>query len=69
MSDFGELDLPSLSEEELRAEIRRVEEALDSDDKTDASRRRAIVGYLKRVNEELGRRRGSRSGNGGSAVS
>jgi hypothetical protein len=68
VSDFSELDLPSLSEDELWLRSAESRKLLDSDDKTDARRRRAIVSYLKRVNEELGRRRGSRSGNGGSAV-
>ena len=56
MSDFRELDLPALSEEELWAEVLRVQELLDHDDKTDARRRRTIAGYAKRVDEELGSR-------------
>jgi hypothetical protein len=70
MTDFSEHpDLASLSEQELAAEAQRVEALLGQDDRTDSVRRRTIGGYLMRVNEELGRRRGERSGNGSAAVS
>jgi len=70
MSDFEEAhDLESLSEEDLRDEIRRIGDLrLEDPHRTDASSRRAVVAYLMRLNEELGRRRGARSGNGNAAV-
>jgi hypothetical protein len=70
MSDFEEhADLESLSEEDLRHEIQRIGDLrLEDPYRTDPSRRRPVVAYLMRLNEELGRRRGARSGNGSAAV-